>query len=270
MSVYEVARRLASIQGVRDRSRAMAMLDAILCRDWGCRYYSFDRAWSATEELASMRDGSGNEYSIVFSAAGACARAFDHESLMTPWRSDPPEIWPGIFDALPEAFRAFVEDPACCEEDGSPRVTACFWRRASDAAWSTGHVAFPAEGLEDADGAGRLFAVLTGTAEAYQKFAEEYYEVTVDLTAIQDVFDLRPRRDGRVRPPRSRPANITIRSPDAAPRAYRGSPPGRSPKEDSWLLTGNSGSSAPLLSYCAWRWPGRWAGMRWQAVAARR
>jgi hypothetical protein len=198
MSVYEVVRRLAGIRDVRDRSRAMAMLDAVLCREWGYRYYSFDRSWSATEELASMRDGSGNEYSIVFSAAGACARAFDHESLMTPWRSDPPQIWPGIFDAIPEAFRAFVEDPAFCEEDGTPRATACFWRRASDAAWTTGHAAIPAEGGEDADGAGRLFAVLTGTAEAYQKFAEEYFEVTADLTAIQDVFDLRPLTPGLI------------------------------------------------------------------------
>jgi hypothetical protein len=192
MSVHEVVRKLADIQAVRDRSRAMAMLDAVLCREWEDRYYSFDRAWSATEELASMRDGSGNEYSIVFSAAGACARAFDHESPMTPWRSDPPELWPGIFDTIPEAFRAFVEDPAFCEADGTPRATACLWRRASDAAWSTGPVTIPAGGPEDADGAGWLFAVLTGTADTYRKFAEEYYEVTLDLTAIQDVFDLRP------------------------------------------------------------------------------
>jgi hypothetical protein len=67
-----------------------------------------------------MRDGSGNEYSIVFSAAGGS------------------------------------EDPAVCEEDGTPRATACFWRGASDATWSTGNVAIPAGGLEDADGAGRL------------------------------------------------------------------------------------------------------------------
>jgi hypothetical protein len=189
MSVYEVVRKLADIEAVRDCSRAMAMLDAVLCREWGYRYYSFDRAWSATEELASMRDGLGNEYSIVFSAAGACGRAFDHESPMTPWRSDPPETWPGIFDTVPEAFRAFVEDPAFCQEDGTPRVTACFWRRASDDAWSTGNVTIPAQ---DADGAGWLFAVLMGGAEAYQEFAEEYYGVTPDLTAIADVYDLRP------------------------------------------------------------------------------
>ena len=171
----------------------MAMLDAVLCREWGYRYYSFDRAWSATEQLASMTDGSGNDYSIVFSIAGAYARAFDHESPMSPWRSDPLEIWPGIFDTVPEVFRPFVEEPAFCEPDGTPRATACFWRRVSDAAWSTGNVAIPSEDMEDADGAGWLFDVLvTGTAEAYQKFAEEYYEVTPDLTAIQHVYDLKP------------------------------------------------------------------------------
>ncbi|HMG64563.1 MAG TPA: hypothetical protein VK599_16595, partial [Streptosporangiaceae bacterium] len=52
MSVHEVVRKLAGIQAVRDRSRAMAMLDAVLCREWGYRYYSFDRAWSAHEPVA--------------------------------------------------------------------------------------------------------------------------------------------------------------------------------------------------------------------------
>ncbi|MFE4802065.1 hypothetical protein ACFRFL_45945 [Streptomyces sp. NPDC056708] len=32
------------------------------------------------EEMASMRNGSGDEYSIVFSAAGAYVRGFDHET----------------------------------------------------------------------------------------------------------------------------------------------------------------------------------------------
>jgi hypothetical protein len=49
------------------------------------------------------------------------------------------------------------------------------------------------EDMEDADGAQWLFDVLiAGSAEAYQEFAEEYYEVTLDLAAVQAVFDLKP------------------------------------------------------------------------------
>jgi hypothetical protein len=191
VTVYEVIRRLPGIPAVRERSRAMAMLDAILCREYRFRYYSFDLAWSSTEALASMDNGSGDEYSIVFSPVGAYARAFDHESPMSPWRCDPPEAWPGLFDMVPEVFRQFVQEPSFCEE-GIPLATACFWRHASAPDWSAGEVEIPS-GIDDADGAGQLFHVLVGgTAEAYGRFAERYYQVTADLAAIQHVYDLKP------------------------------------------------------------------------------
>jgi hypothetical protein len=75
VSVYEVVKQLPGIATVRDRSRSLAMLDAILSPEWDSRYFSFDSAWSPTEEMASMRDGSGNDYFVVFSAAGAYAQA---------------------------------------------------------------------------------------------------------------------------------------------------------------------------------------------------
>ncbi|RCH59778.1 hypothetical protein DT019_37880 [Streptomyces sp. SDr-06] len=192
MSVFEVIGRLPDVQTVRDRSRALAMLDAIVCRERGYRYYSFDRSWSKDQELASMTDGSGNDYSIAFSAAGAYARAFDHESPMTPWRSDPLETWPGLFGSVPEVFRPLIVEPAFCEWEGTPRATVCFWRQAADAGWSTGNLDVPSES-EDADGAEWLFDVLVaGTADAYRVFAEEYYEVPLDLAAVQHVHDLKP------------------------------------------------------------------------------
>ncbi|MFD8216878.1 hypothetical protein ACFV2U_24825 [Streptomyces sp. NPDC059697] len=193
MSVYEVTRRLSEISTVRDCSRAMAMLDAILSLDWDSRFYSFDSHWSPTEEMASMRDGCGNEYSIVFSAAGAYARGFDHESPMSPYRDDPLAPWPGLIDTVPEVFRSCVEEPAFSEPDGTPRATVCFWREQSDVAWRSGAVEVPSEGGEDADGAEWLFDVLAdGRPEAYQQFAEQYYEIAVDLDAVRDVYALRP------------------------------------------------------------------------------
>ncbi|WP_332262203.1 hypothetical protein [Kitasatospora mediocidica] len=47
--------------------------------------------------------------------------------------------------------------------------------------------------MEDADGAEWLFDILLGgTADAYRDFAEEYYEVAVDLDAVRHVYALRP------------------------------------------------------------------------------
>lgn len=81
MSVHDVARRLPCISPLNDLCRSLAMLDAILCPEWDHRWHGFDAHWSPTEAMASMRDGSGGEYSLVFSAAGVYARGFDLEAV---------------------------------------------------------------------------------------------------------------------------------------------------------------------------------------------
>ena len=170
----------------------MAMLDAILSPAWEDRYFSFDSRWSPAEEMASMRDGSGNEYSIVFSPAGAYARGFDHESPMTPYRVTPPAPWPGLFDGVPEAFRAQVAEPAF-SDNGTPRATVCFWREQADTAWRASDIDPLPEGVGDDGSAEWLFDVLLdGRPEAYQRFAEGYYEVPVDIVAVRHVYALRP------------------------------------------------------------------------------
>jgi hypothetical protein len=198
VSVFEVIRQLPSISIVRDRSRAMAMLDAIMSPEWESRYYSFNCRWSPTEEMASMRDGSGNEYSIVFSPAGAYARGFDHESPMSPYRVDPPAPWPGLFESVPEVFRALSTEPAFSDA-GTPLATVCFWREHGDVEWRTGALQSLPSGVKDDGSAEWLFDVLLdGRPEAYQEFAEEYYEVAVDLEAVRSIYALRPLTQGIV------------------------------------------------------------------------
>lgn len=191
MTVHDIARRLPGIPVLRDRCRALAMLDAILSPEWADRYYSYDSRWSGAEEMASMRDGAGNEYAIVFSPAGAYACGFAHESLMSPYAAGGP--WPGVLDEVPEAFRPYVEEPAFSDGDGTPVVTVCMWRQPQDAAWRAGAIDFPEDGTDDPDGAGYLFALpADGSAEAYRGFAEDYYELPVDLEAVRHVHALRP------------------------------------------------------------------------------
>lgn len=105
------------------------MLDAVLSPGWESRYYSFDSTWGPGEEMASMRNGSGDEYSIVFSAAGMFVRGFDHESPMSPAASELGEPWSGVLDAVPEVFAGCVHEPAF-SFDGVPEFTVCLWRRA--------------------------------------------------------------------------------------------------------------------------------------------
>lgn len=58
-----------------------------------------------------MCNGTGDEYSIVFSPAGAYVRVFDHESSMSPWRDrESPRPWPGLLEPVPEVFRPYTRN----------------------------------------------------------------------------------------------------------------------------------------------------------------
>ncbi|MGW0194236.1 hypothetical protein [Nonomuraea sp. NPDC003201] len=118
MNAHDVARLLPEIPVLRDFCRSMAVLEAILSPDWESRRHSFDAGWAPGEEMASMRNGSGDEYSIVFVAGGAYVRGFDHEAAMSPYGNDGP--WPGVLDSVPDVFRHCVEEPAFRDENGLP------------------------------------------------------------------------------------------------------------------------------------------------------
>ncbi|MFT7867396.1 MULTISPECIES: hypothetical protein [Amycolatopsis] len=190
MTVYDLARRLPAVPDLRALCRALAALDVVLDPGSEDRYHGYDTAWAPGADLASMRDGAGNEYSMIFTAAGAYVRGFDHESPMSPFATDDEQPWPGVLDAVPEVFRNYVDEPAFCDEFGTPYVTVCLWRQHDDSAWRHGVVEFPREGD---DGADWLFALLTDrTPEAFQDWAKDYYETPIDLDAVRHVYAGQP------------------------------------------------------------------------------
>jgi len=108
VTVHDIARQLPDTAALRAHCQSLAMLEAILSPEWEDRYHSFASDWSETEEMASMSNGAGDEYSIVFSPAGAYIRGFAHESAMSPYVKDGP--WPGVIDEVPEDEEVPVQD----------------------------------------------------------------------------------------------------------------------------------------------------------------
>ena len=104
--------------------------------------------------MGSMRNGSGDEFIALFNSAGCFIKGFAHESRMTPYRVKPPEVWSGLFDAIPDEFTAGKNEPAFSMEN----VTFCIRRRYSDSSWSHGPIEFP-EG-DDVDGSALHFLAL--------------------------------------------------------------------------------------------------------------
>jgi hypothetical protein len=196
VTAHDVAGSLPDIATLRERCRALAVLEAILSPEEESRYYSFTSSWSDDEEIASMDNGSGDAWSIVFSPAGAFLRGFDHESPMSPAVNDE-DLWPGLVDRVPDVFSAAVNEPAFSYE-GTLEATVCLWRQTGDDRWHAGDIDFPA--CPDPDGADRLFSVLLDpTGLAYHRFAEDYYGKAVDLDAVREIFALSPLTASLVR-----------------------------------------------------------------------
>ena len=183
---------MPDIATVRRISQSIAMLDAILSPDRDMRYYLFNAAWSSKEQMASMSNGGGDEYFILFNAAGAAIKGFDHEAPMTPYRVEPERLWPGLYDSLPSAFESFLHEPAFSMDD----ATFCIWRAYEDSAWRCGVADF--EDDPDPDGSGWMLLIFDGLPETYRSFAREYYERDVALEAVKQIYRHAPLTDDLV------------------------------------------------------------------------
>jgi hypothetical protein len=201
MTAARLADRLPAIGVVRRWSQSLAVLDAIMSAEREYRYFSFDAQFGPGHALASMRDGSGDEYSITFADDGAFVRGFDHGSPVSPFIRTPPALWPGLLIGLPASLAAAATEPAFTM-GGVPMMTVALWRLAGDEQWHYGQITYP-HGWEneyaDPDGSSWLFAQLDGRAESYIQYASEYFEHQLPAGAVTAIIEHRPLTAALVR-----------------------------------------------------------------------
>ncbi|MFH8614025.1 hypothetical protein ACH4E8_02975 [Streptomyces sp. NPDC017979] len=189
-TVHETVALLPEPQQLRAHLRALAVLDTAIGDDPQFCQYTFDTTWGPGTEAALMANGSGDDFSVLFTSAGVLIRGFAHESEMSPYRTDNKRVWPGVVDEVPSTLRPFLDEPAFRDEDiDTPRVTACLWRETGSPAWRTGsNIGFP-KGSGTPDGSDSLFRLLTHRSpEAAQAHFEDYYERSVPLDAVRHVL----------------------------------------------------------------------------------
>lgn len=177
---------MPSIDALRRLTQSLAVLDAIIQRDWDYRYYSFNSRWDVDEQMASMRNSQGDAWFCIFAQPGAFLKGFAHESSMSPWNDDEHKIWPGVLDNIPDVFKPFAKEPAFSPED----TTFCIWRARADSQWRTGPISFP-KGV-DPDGSEWMLAILDGEPNTYKSWAEEYYEKSIPLSAVEHIYSFQP------------------------------------------------------------------------------
>jgi hypothetical protein len=182
--------QLPDVDGLRRLLQALALLDAILCRDWQFRFYSFNAHWARGEQMGSMRNGQGDDFFALFNAHGCFLKGFAHKAPMSPYCESPKRLWPGLIESVPGEFAKCLRQPAFSIDD----TTFCLWRRYEDSAWQRGEIEFPPG--PDPDGSEFLLSPLDGEPETYRAWAEWYFNkpfLTVEM--VRHIFEHQPLTD---------------------------------------------------------------------------
>jgi hypothetical protein len=172
--------RLPDIAALRRLTQSNAMLDAIICPEWEFRYYSYNSNWGKGEEMASMRNGCGDDWFLSFDSNGAALKGFAHEYPVARDYSFPLRIQ----QTVPPVFASFLREPAFSMD----RASFCLWRRHSDPTWTVVPTSSGRASPEE-DGSAELLGILDGNPETYQRWAIDYYEQQVSLTAVRAIYE---------------------------------------------------------------------------------
>jgi len=152
-------------------TRSLATLDAILQDDWEFRYYSFNAKWGKGQRMASMRDGCGDEWFLVFTGDAAFLKGLAHEY--------PPGDVAAIYDGLPAKLGKLRTEPSFSMDDTS--YGGWFGKK-----WTLRSAPKLAKIMR------QHLEILDGKPKTYQAYAEDYFEAEVPLAAIEHVYAGKP------------------------------------------------------------------------------
>jgi hypothetical protein len=176
-------KHLFSINDIRGRAKALAILDAIVSPEWEDRYYSYDKNWSDDEEMASMRNGSGDEWFILFAPFGVAIKGLDHESKV----ADNSDFKKEIAIQLPASFEPFYNEPAF----GMDSISYCYWCELDAPYWKK--VIHPDDEFSnESDGSIEHLSLLYEKTSSYLEFADCYYEIELPLNIVEKIYALTP------------------------------------------------------------------------------
>jgi len=163
---------------VKKRLQSLAMLDAIICPEWEYRYFSFNSFWDANESMASMRDGEGNNYFILFKDSKIVGKVFDKQYTLNKQEREK------IVKKIPKTLEYFFDEPAFSIDE----MSFIFWKEENTKKW------FSLPTSTNLSYLGFLF-----TAEIYVEWAQKYYEIEIDATVVNEIFQHLPLTQERIR-----------------------------------------------------------------------
>ena len=155
------------IEEIKKKLKSISLIEAIVSPDWEDRYYSYNSKWGTNIEMASMRNGSGDEWFLWINNDYVAFKLLDHESGLL-------DDIDSIKNKFPPEFLQFVEEPAFSINQS----TSLWYLRNSN--WNK----FDKNELiakEYAD-------VFNWTPENYKNWADEYYDIDINIVAIENIM----------------------------------------------------------------------------------
>jgi len=177
---------LPEIDSLRKRLQQMAALESVFAIEYGESQFEFHPKWDRSEQMGAFKNGSGDEMFAHFTQSGCIIIGFAHESEMSPYRTSPPEHWPGLLSDVPIEFKASLEEPAF----DIASTTFVVWRLSTDNAWHTARIEFSND--EFSDGSHELLSHLIYTAAEFADWLADNYEVDIDTDIVSAVFANKP------------------------------------------------------------------------------
>jgi len=181
VAVFRANSQGGTLSDLKRICQSVATLDAIIMQEWELRYYSYNSRWSLKREMASMRNGSGDHYFILFVPEGCAIKGFYRGAATAKMGYSEEKFYSG----LPSVFEeSFLHEPAFTASE----VSFVLWRLRNDAEWTMK----PREVSATETGADLLLHNMTGGPEAYQDWATNYYERDVPLSSVRAIYQHHP------------------------------------------------------------------------------
>lgn len=177
---------LPDIESLRQRLQQMAAIESVFAIEYGASQFEFHPQWDRSEQMGAFKNGSGDEIYAHFTQSGCIIIGFAHESAMSPYRTIPPELWPGLLSGVPVEFKESLAEPAF----DLANTTFVVWRLSTDTVWRTATVEYPND--EYGDGSHELLSHFIYTEKQLAEWLADNYEVEVDTAIVASVFQNRP------------------------------------------------------------------------------
>ncbi|WP_338588149.1 hypothetical protein V6669_22465 [Paenibacillus sp. Y5S-9] len=186
---------MMNADALRKRMRILAALDIIFSEEEWLRVHHYEDKLQPGLAWGNINNGAGDHLHVLFTNSGTLIKGFDHESPLSPHAREDGEIYPGMYDEVPEALMTVLRDHE--ETLDMEDVTFCLWQEGNDLSWKVGNwiqLAMIEEDEADARGGAEfLLGYIEKNSEDYVDWAKGYYDLPdLPLEAVVEVYAEKP------------------------------------------------------------------------------